>query len=239
MLFNNDLLFVVGSILVGGIFTYSFYNNIFTTYNSESLVNTLPQLDSINLTDAYPVLQPNVLHKIDVGVQTDSTALVDSGVQATTIHVDTGIQTSSRIWYETVKNWLMEILSMRDSELQGNTPTEIRVENWIDHLDNTQIVSTNTMNSVVSQGLPNISDRASNSVESIVPQLIDPTQIPLPEGASIQEMYQINDYSTYNNLIVLPDAHFSQVVTDGVNQYFIVLNNAILSVNPDLMNLFI
>lgn len=57
MLFNNDLLFVVGSVIVGGLFTYSFYNNIFTTNNSESLVNTLPNLDTINLTESsFPVL---------------------------------------------------------------------------------------------------------------------------------------------------------------------------------------
>jgi len=48
MFFNNDLLFAVGSIIVGGIFTYVFYNKIITVNNSESLVNTLPNLDSIN-----------------------------------------------------------------------------------------------------------------------------------------------------------------------------------------------
>lgn len=107
MLLNNDLLFVVGSFIVGGIFTYSFYNNIFTTVNKgESLVNTIPNIDSINLAEsAYPVLQPNVLHKIDVGVQTEATVQVaDASVQATNTYVNTGIQTSARMWYETVKN---------------------------------------------------------------------------------------------------------------------------------------
>jgi hypothetical protein len=52
MLFNNDLLIVVGSVIIGGLFTYTFYNNIFITYNSESLVNTTTTqtstLDSIS-----------------------------------------------------------------------------------------------------------------------------------------------------------------------------------------------
>jgi len=39
MLLNNDLLFIVGSVIVGGIFTYTLYNNIFTTYNSKSKLN--------------------------------------------------------------------------------------------------------------------------------------------------------------------------------------------------------
>jgi len=48
MFFNNDLLFVVGSILVGGIFTYTFYNKIITTNNIESLVNTTATQPSLN-----------------------------------------------------------------------------------------------------------------------------------------------------------------------------------------------
>ena len=34
MFFNNDLLFVLGSVIIGGVFTYTFYNNYITTNNS-------------------------------------------------------------------------------------------------------------------------------------------------------------------------------------------------------------
>lgn len=123
MFFNYDSVvfsgFVGTGLFVGGLFTYSFYNLITTINKAESLVNTIPNLDSINLAEsAYPILQPNVLHKIDVGVQTDATIQVaDASVQATNINVNTGIQTSARIWYETVKNWITELLSIRSSEL--------------------------------------------------------------------------------------------------------------------------
>jgi len=48
MFFNNDLLFVVGSVIIGDIFTFTYYNNIFTTNNNISLVNTNPSIDSIS-----------------------------------------------------------------------------------------------------------------------------------------------------------------------------------------------
>ena len=79
---------------------------IFITVNkSESLVNTIPNIDSMNLAESsYPILQPNVLHRIDVGVQTEATVQVaDASVQASNTYVNAGVQTSARIWYETVK----------------------------------------------------------------------------------------------------------------------------------------
>jgi hypothetical protein len=44
---NNDLLFVVGSFIVRGIFTSTLYNKIFTTVHNNSLVNTIPNIDTI------------------------------------------------------------------------------------------------------------------------------------------------------------------------------------------------
>jgi hypothetical protein len=85
----------------------------------------------MNLTEsAYPLLQPNILHKIDVGVQT-SDINVEASVQAANIHVDIGVQTSARTWYETVKNWITELLSINSSEFQGATPTAVRVEGFL------------------------------------------------------------------------------------------------------------
>ena len=224
MFFNNDLLFVVGSILVGGIFTYSFYNNIFTTNNSESLVNTIPNIDSFNLAESsYPILQPNVLHKIDVGVQTDPTALavVDSGVQATTIHVDTGIQTSTRMWYETVKNWITELLSMRSSELQGNTPTEVRVENWIGNLDSIQLVSSNSMNSVVSNNQSNLGDNI------------------LLEYAQSQTNFDIGSRAEYFNIISPQvDVTLENIMVNDTQYLFAVVKDVILTLDPNIFNFF-
>ena len=51
--------------------------------------------------------------------------------------------------------------------------------------------------------------------------------------------YDINDYFCYDNAIAQPDALFSHIVVDSIHQYFVILNDIILTVNPDLMNYFI
>lgn len=140
MFFNFDSVpLLVTSIIISGLFSYSIYN-IFTTsttlptYNevgvqTESLVNTQPSIDTISELPetVYPVLQPNVLPDH--------------------LHVNVGVQTKSL--FAMFKEWLKETFSINSSDI-GVTPTEVRVENWVGNLDSTQIVSTNSMNSVVS-----------------------------------------------------------------------------------------
>lgn len=144
MFFNYDSMpFVVTAVIVGGLFTYSFYN-IFTINSTptvisktvgvqtESLVNPVqPSIDSISeLPETiYPVLQPTILPD--------------------KLHVDVGVQTSTKSLWNLFKEWLNEVLSINSSDI-GVTPTEVRVENWIGNLDSTQLVSTNSMNSVIS-----------------------------------------------------------------------------------------
>jgi hypothetical protein len=185
------------------------------------------------------------------------------GTTSNAQYVDAGVQTMGPSTWSTVKQWFLEVLSVRGSELSSMGYN--KVDKWRTGLDSIQSVNLHDSESPLTNmafGSPNNSsldklldpnDSASNITEVIsesnlslqnVGELIDPTQIALPISniSSIQEIpsvYQINDFSTYNNLLVLPDAQFSQVVIDGVNQYFVVLNNAILSVNPTLMNLFV
>lgn len=170
MFFNYDSIpFVVTGIIVSGLFAYSFYN-IFITHN-ESLVNTSLNLDTVaELSEStYPILEPTNLHQIDACVQTTPINL-EASVQTANIHVNTGVQTSARMWYETLKNWITELLSINSSEIQGVTPTEARVENWMSNLDSTQVVSSNSPNSVVTN-LPNLvvpNDSVSNIVAEAV-----------------------------------------------------------------------
>lgn len=57
-----------------------------------------------------PVLESSNLQHVDQCIQT--TAInVEAGIQTSTTYVNTGIQTSARMWYETVRNWITEILS--------------------------------------------------------------------------------------------------------------------------------
>ena len=112
MLFNNDSMVVVSAILVLGVFSYTFYNNIFTTVpnnpiinnglNNESLINTNSSLDPLN------ELSSN-LQYVEANVQT-ANINVEASVQTANTYVNTGMQTSARMWYQSVKNWIDEIL---------------------------------------------------------------------------------------------------------------------------------
>jgi len=158
MSFNYDLLIVVGSIIVGGVFTYTFYNNIFTTNHSESLVNTTTQTSTLDSISQLPVVPVN--------------------------HVDIGIQTESKSLWSLFKDWLREVFSANSSDYGsfGNN----RVNNWIDNLSTIQVTpsqaSLQNIN-VINQAsvtnldtLVNASDSASNilatsSVEIAIPNI--------------------------------------------------------------------
>lgn len=86
------------------------------------------------------------------------------------------------------------------------------------------VVSNSTIRNLV---IPD--DSASNISEVI-------SESSLQEVASI---YQINDFNTYSALISVPNANFSHIVVYGIHQYFVIIGNAILSVNPDIMNYFL
>lgn len=181
----------------------------------------------MNLAEsAYPVLQPTVLHKRDVGVQTDATIQVaDASVQATNINVNTGMQTSARIWYETVKNWITELLSIRSSEFHGATPTEIRVEKWLGNLDSTQLVSQNSMNSVISNtpinNLTNVGESVSNVGESI-----------LLEYAQSQTNFDISSRAEYFNVISPQvDVTLKNIVVNETQYLFAVVKDVILTLD--------
>jgi len=199
MLFNYDSMaqwpFVVTGIIVGGLFSYTFYN-IFTTNapaptytnvgtqidaptyanvgtQTESLVNTIPNLNTIQeLSDSTvfgPTLQPTILHKLDIGVQTESHSYADAGILHKNIEyvVDTGVQTPITSLWNMFKEWLNSNYSIISGSI-NQTPTEVRVENWIDNLasPSSQVVSTNSMNSVVSrvnsQELVDVGESVSN-----------------------------------------------------------------------------
>jgi len=108
MLFNNDSILVVGSIIfiVAGIFISYKYNEFYVTGNkNESLVNTLPKLYS----DLQLAKLPSHSYT-DVAVQA-SNINVEAGVQTANQYVNTGMQTSARMWLESLRNWIEDILS--------------------------------------------------------------------------------------------------------------------------------
>jgi hypothetical protein len=103
MFFNYDSfeLGAISFVVLGILTTYSFYNSSAPINNNESLVNTLSKLDSNVQLDNLP-----------------SHGFVDATVQTevvNTSYVNTGMQTSSRMWLESIKNWINEILSSSTS----------------------------------------------------------------------------------------------------------------------------
>jgi hypothetical protein len=142
MFFNYDSFELMAiAFVISGIFIYSYSS---ATLNNESLVNTLPNPDlSNNLSNTSTQL-------IDAGVQTEANIQVEASIQAVNTYVNTGMQTSVRMWYETVRNWITEIpgtttnpqyvdVGVRSSELSSMGYN--KVEKWRNTIDSTQSVS--------------------------------------------------------------------------------------------------
>ena len=117
MFFNYDsfelgaIAFVVSGILI---YYYSGYSVVSHAKVNNSLVNTSNTELSNNLTPASTQL-------IDAGVQTDADIQIEAGVQAANHYVNTGMQTSARMWLESITNWINELLSS-SSPTQASLP---------------------------------------------------------------------------------------------------------------------
>lgn len=112
MLFNYDL-FELGTIafIISGIVLYSYSKSAATT-NNESLVNTKSSLDTIELQSTN--LPESNLQYVDANIQT-ANINIEASVQATNTYVNTGMQTSARMWLESIQNWINEILGSSPS----------------------------------------------------------------------------------------------------------------------------
>ena len=151
MFFNNDSIVVVSAILVLGVFTYTFYNNIFTTVHNTS--NT-------------------IVYK-EVGVQTESLVntvpCIKPNISPDRFHVDAEVQTKS-LW-ELIKEFLNEFLGINGSDLVSSS-TDDKVENWLKNLDPSQNIPANDVISGSSnsnlQNLVEVSDLICENSESNV-----------------------------------------------------------------------
>lgn len=233
MFFNYDLFEIVAvAFVVSGLLTFSIYNS--SPINNDSLVNNNLSLNSISNLNSNIQLDnlPNQSY-VEAGVQASN---IDAGVQAAT-HVNTGVQTSARMWLESIRNWITEILgtpsnpsivegyvdvgvqtngtslwttvkqfflevcSVRSSELSSIGVG--KVEKWINKLDYVQSVDLNDSDSSLTNivfgspdnlqqlvdpndsasqvsekisGLQNV-ESVSNVVETTGPHLVDRAQI--------------------------------------------------------------
>lgn len=108
----------LGWLGLGGWVSFFWY---LSTLNNESLVNTLSNSD---LSNNLPTTTSQL---IDVAVQTDTNIQVETSIQTT--YVNTGMQTSARMWLESISNWITEILGTTpnaqyvDAGVQTMAPT--------------------------------------------------------------------------------------------------------------------
>ena len=235
MFFNNDSIVVVSAILVLGVFTYTYYNNIFTTVHNTS--NT-------------------IVYK-EVGVQTESlvntelpeSTCIQPNVLPDKIYVDAEVQTKS-LW-ELFNEWLNEFHSTNGSE-SVSTSSNSKVESWLNNLDHP---SQNIPSHTNTQEIAKVSDLPSHTNIQEISTVSD-----LPSHTNIQEMvevsdmiyensesnvqglvhcYDIMDEYSYGQAISQPNAIFDHIEVNSIHQYYIYISDIILSVNPDLINCFI
>jgi len=231
MLFNYDSFIIAGfvgtAIIVGGLFTYSAYN-IFTTSATlnDSLLNTSAISIPSENTIPIPVPDPTPLPVIGPGHG----------------YVDAAVQTDVTSVWGAIKNWFLEVFSIRSSEIDSIGINN--VHKWINKLDPIQSVdlhdSESPLTSVSSnstlRNLVNPDDSASNITEVVsesnLQDLVELTN-------SIPTHYNIVDFPTYSSIINTPDASFTHIIVEGVHQYFVIVGNAILSVDPSVFNYFV
>ena len=231
MFFNYDsfeivtIAFIVSGLLIC---KYSFYNSSsIAPVNNESLVNTNTSLNSISKLNSNIQLDnlPNQGYE-EASVQTVDIQ-VDACIQATNTYVNTGMQTSARMWLEsvrnrineilsggspatsshsgpgyvdvgvqtnapsvwaTVKQWFLEVCSVRSSDL--SSLGQNKVNKWFNKLDSVQEVSLQDSESSLTnlkfgtdselQNLLDPNDSASNVSEVVsttVTHLVDRAQI--------------------------------------------------------------
>ena len=207
--------------MIGSLFSYSFHYIYSTnTINNDSLVNTLQNLDTINPLpeSAFPILNPNNLHRIDVGVQT-SEINVDVGVQASNIHVDVCVQTNS-LW-SIFKDWLFDKLSIFNVSIPS-TPSSVRIDTWMENLDTNQTVSSPSMISDISTSDPKIMDN-----------------VFLLDYANSQETWDIGSRVEYINTVSQElNVELETLFVHGVQHMFIIIQDVILTVNPEIFYMF-
>jgi hypothetical protein len=263
MFFNNDLLFVVGSIIVGSVFTYTFYNNIFTTVNkSESLVNTNSSLDTSNELS-------NNLQYVDASVQT-ANINVDASIQTANTYVNTGMQTSARMWLESIRNWITEILGTPNPQyvdvgVQTNAPsTWGAVKQWFLEVYSIRSSELSSIGySKVQKWINKINPSANNSStvesnktissvnsDSSLQQLVNPydsasnvSEVILESNLQnleitsnvVNSIYDITDQEILASFMDDPSVYSYFDIADQIHY---VVADTLLTVDPSIMNCF-
>jgi hypothetical protein len=173
----------------------------------------------------------------EVGVQTESLTIfntestidlpestyVDTNIQTNVLpdgsHVNAEVQTKS-LW-KLFKKTLKNLFCINDSDISANdviNESDIPANDVINESD----ISAND---VISDSDISANDVISESSESGAQELL--------------RTYDIMDDLDFAEAISQTKAILEHILMDGIDQYFISYSDTILSVNPDLINLFL
>jgi hypothetical protein len=147
MFFNYDSFEIVAiAFIVSGIFIQSYYIISNSINKDDSLVNTLSPLDSVNTV-----------------ISENTTPIPVPGPQASGQYIDVGVQTdiSGSLWV-TIKQWFLEVFSVRSSELSSIGYN--KTSNWNNNLDSIQSVDLHNSESSLSP----------QSINTNLDNLVDP-----------------------------------------------------------------
>lgn len=225
MFFNYDS-FEIGVVVfvVAGILTYSISKSS-PIINNDSLVNTKSSLDTISNLNSNIQLDnlPNQSY-IEAGVQASN---IDAGVQAAT-HVNTGVQTSARMWLESIRNWINEIL--------GTPSNPSIVEGYVDvgiQTDGTSMWATvkNFFFEICSVRSSEISSIGVGKVDKWRNKLDSNQSVDLHDSNSPLTTLKFESDSELQNLVDPNDSasNVSKVVSETVNRVYDITDQAVLT----------
>jgi len=135
---NADSGIIVTAVIVLGIFTYSFYNNVFNTVHntSNTIVNkeVEVQTDSLNNTN------------INLDTISELPTTTTPNIESSPFFVEAGVQTSNNSLWSLFKDWICE----KYAGLSG-TATDSGVENVTNNLNTSQSTLSQNVKSVESE----------------------------------------------------------------------------------------
>lgn len=168
--------------------------------------------DSVSITEILGTTPNTNPQYVDVGVQT---------------------QTNTKSTFQIVKDWFLEVCSVRSSEL--SSLGQNKVAKWRKGLEfpsSLNSTSNHTIDTTVTNTsldrIVNPGDSASNIKEVVSESNLDD---------AVDLVYNITDPTMYVNILREPGVE--AIFSDNLTQTFLKLNEVLLTVDPSIVNYFI
>lgn len=176
------------------------------------------------------------------------TDILGSGSTPKPNYVDVGVQTGTRSSWELFKESFTNFFNLESSSSTISTPTNVRVNTWFEELSSTQSVDLHDSESPLSIyrfGSDSSSivpgDSASQITETVFNlQEISPIYNIAEAIVNSQTNFDISSRAEYFNTVSPQlDVELETVMVNGTQYMFAVINDALLTLDPSIFNLFI